>query len=956
MLGKIQKFFLYLIIVYAIIGFVVLPLVLKPQLVKILEEHTNTKVSISNVYFNPFVFKLEFHNVKIDDLNKKAVFSLESMTLNVNPSSLFVGAVHIHLFEIKNPTLNLVRNQDKTWNVLNILKKEKKVADNRSSSSSLKMPRVIIDTIRIVEGSTAFSDYTLPQVFRFGMKDIGLKIKNIDTKQNNNPKGSIRFYATMNDHGFIDFKSKIKHYRPFVTSGSLDFKANKLYTEWKYIKDMLNIEVADGTIHLHSQYSFNSSDINATEIKNASIDVYDLRIKPKNASPDILTLKSFTVADINAAPLKNRISIAQIVVNRLNVAVTRSKTNKIDWTEYLKVTLPQSKQKHTNVPEDKNSTLALLVQKISLQSSNITFKDKMLSKAATNSLNDININLYDINSKKGSWLKYDTSFKIDTKGLVRTKGKLRASPLKQIGSFDIEKISLQEFTPYLQESSYLSIEDGFFSAKGKTKYVKNRNAPDLDLEGSLKLDSLFINNTKENSLLFSLNSLGVKAYTLELFPNRLHVDEIDLNSFYLDAEIDKNRVLNFSKLMKKVAKKKRKVVKTSKVAKSNFPVKIDKVALALGSAKFQDYSIPIKFKTNIHNLNGVIYSLTNMNGEHTSINLHGDIDKYGSTRIQGSIDGLNPKKYTDINMNFKNLDLSAMSGYSAEFAGYEIDSGKLFLDLGYDIKDAKLKASNSLVIKKIKLGDEVEDENATHLPLGFVIGLLEDDKGIIDIDMPIDGNVDKPDFKYGKLVWNTFTNLITRAVTAPFKFLGAMLGINSDDLEYVAFEDGRSDISPMQREKMDRLAKIMIKRPKLLLKVKGVYDKQSDKVALQKEKLIALVLQKSGLKNKDEHQSAMTLDMLEEIYLDKSTKKELEKLRAKAGKEYRKELISACVAMMKVDKYALKNLANLRVKNLVAYLNKEKNIPLERIQVSKEIGEVQGERGFVNLDLNLAVQ
>jgi len=952
LLGKIQKFFLYFIIVYAIIGFIVLPLVLKPQLVKILQEHANTKVTIAKVYFNPFVFNLELHNVKIDDLNKKAIFSFESMTLNVNPSSLFIGAVHIHLFEIKNPKINLVRNQDKTLNVLNTLKKDKK----SSGSSSFKMPRVIVDTISIVEGNAAFSDYTLPQVFRFGMKNIGLKIKNIDTKQNKNPKGTIRFYATMNDNGFIDFRSNIKHYKPFATSGSLDFKANKLYTEWKYLKDMLNVEVADGKIYLHAQYSFNSSDINATEIKNASLRVNNLRIKPKNAPQNILTLKSFTVFDINAVPLQDKVSIAQIALNKLNIAISRSKTNKIDWIDYLKVTLPTSKKKTTTTQRDKNSTLALLVKKISLTSSNIDFKDKMLTKTATNSLNDININLYDFNSKKGSWLKYDTSFKIDKKGLVNTKGKLRASPLKQIGSFDIKKISLKELTSYLQESSYLSIEDGFFSAKGTTKYAKSRNTPDLDLEGSLKLDSVFINNTRENSLLFSLNSLGVKKCTLELFPNRVHVNEIDINSFYLDAEIDKNRVLNFSKLMKKVAKKKRKVVKKREKVKSNFPLKIDKVSVALGSAKFQDYSIPIKFKTNIHNLNGVIYSLTNMKGEHTLINLHGDIDKYGSTRIQGSIDGLNPKKFTDINMNFKNLDLSSMSGYSAEFAGYEIDSGKLFLDLGYNIEDAKLKASNNIVIKKIELGNEVEDENATHLPLGFVIGLLEDDKGVIDIDMPINGNVDKPDFKYGKLVWNTFTNLITRAVTAPFKFLGAMLGINSDDLEYVAFEDGRSDISPMQREKMDRLAKIMIQRPKLLLKVRGVYDKQSDKVALQKEKLIALVLQKSGLKNRDEHQSAMTLDMLEEIYLENSKKKELETLRAKAGKEYRKELIAACVSMMKVDKYALKNLANLRVKNLVAYLNKEKKIPLNRIHVSKEIGEVQSERGFVNLELNLAVQ
>jgi len=484
----------------------------------------------------------------------------------------------------------------------------------------------------------------------------------------------------------------------------------------------------------------------------------------------------------------------------------------------------------------------------------------------------------------------------------------------------------------------------------------------------LGLSSLFLQNTKEDTLLFSLDDLAVKDYTFELFPNRLYVNRVNVNSFYVDAKIDKNRVLNFSQLMKKSSSVKQTEVKEEKKKPQKselFPVRIDKIALALGSARFQDYSIPIKFKTDIHDLSGVIYSVTNMKAEHTLINLHGDIDKYGSTKIKGSIDGLDPKKFTDISMNFKNLDLSAMSGYSAEFAGYEIDSGKLFLDLGYNIINAKLKATNKIVIKKIELGDEIEDENVTHLPLGFVVGLLEDDKGVIDIDMPIDGNVDKPDFKYGKLVWNTFTNLVTRAVTAPFKFLGAMLGVNTDDLEYVAFESGSSTIAPMQREKLDRLAQIMRKRPKLVLNVDGVYAKRSDTKALQEAKLIALVLKKSGLKNKEEHQSAMTVTMLEEIYLENADTKSLQKLQNEIKKEtkeedyalvYRKKLIGTCTSMMKVSKEDLVNLANQRVMNLINYLAKEKKISTVRLQKTTKIEEVSEKDGFVNLALHLDVK
>jgi uncharacterized protein with PQ loop repeat len=966
-LKKIQKVFLYLIIVYAILGFIVLPLVLKPQLIKILQTQTKTKVTLSSLYFNPFLFKLRLSGLKIKNLQNKPLFSLKSLLIDVDPSSLVYGAVHIHLVELEKPEINLVRNRDKSINLINVLKQDKSHVEEKENNASVTLPRIIVERIGIEEGSIAFSDYTVADVFKFDIQNMGLRIENIDTAHNTHPKGKIRFYASLEDDGFIDLHSQIKHYEPFALHGDLDFKANKLYTEWRYVKKMLNIEVADGTIHLFTAFDFDTADINATKIDDTRVVVENLRLKPKGDYPDVLTLQNLTIGNIDAQPLKNDINISKIAINDLDVKVKRLKNGKIDWLSYVKINKKkedlQESVKENNT--SKRNPLLLNIANISLASSNITFKDEALHSEPINSINDININLHDINLKKGSWIDYTTSFKIDHKGSVTTKGKLRETPLKQIGSFKIKDISLKEITPYLQESSYVAIEDGLFSATGETSYEKSKNKPDLNLHGSLNLSSLFINDTKEKSLLFSLNSLDVKDYTLELFPNRLYVNSVNINSFYVDAEIDKNKMLNFAKLSKNKTKK---VIKntpsTKSTKKENFPFKVDKVLVALGSAKFQDFSIPLKFKTNIHNLNGVIYSLTNLKGEHTLINLHGDIDKYGSTRIEGSLDSLNPKKFTDIDMNFKNLDLSAMSGYSAAFAGYKIDSGKLFLDLEYNIIDSKLQAANKVVIKKIELGDEVADENVTHLPLGFVVGLLEDDKGVIDIDMPIDGDLNKPDFKYGKLVWNTFTNLITRAVTAPFKFLGSMLGINTDDLEYVAFESGRSSISPMQREKLDRLAVIMKKRPKLALEVSGVYDKRSDKYALQKEKLIALVLKKSGIKNKEEHQSAMTIDMLEEVYVENAKKDALQKFKAEIKKStekekfvlvYREKLITACINMMKVNQKELENLAKKRVQNLVLYLEKERAIAPARVKITPKIEEVKSENGFVNLELKLNI-
>ena len=964
MLRKFLKFFLYLTIAYAVVGFLILPIIIKSKLVETLQKQTKATVTLDSVSFNPFLFKLTLFDYKMQDAKKQELLSFDSLVVDVDPSALVYGAFALHSLELNAPYVNVVRNKDKSLNLLNILKVSNEKEKEADTKRSTVLPRIIINSVKINNGVVALTDKTLKDPYHFGVQNIGLRLKNVDTQENEKPKATLRLFAGFNDNGFIDIHTQVKHYEPFAASGVLDFKANKLYTEWRYVKDMLNIEVADGTITLHSEYAFDMKDLNATQIKNTQLSINNLRLKPKKSAQDILTMKRFALRDIYVLPLQSKVNIAAMIVDGLNVRAKRSASKAIDWMEYVKIN--QKTQSEKSVQKSTQTTpFSLFVKNVNLKNSNVSFEDNALTKPATNSINDISLQLHDINSSLGSWLGYALALNINHKGKVEARGDLRAEPLTQKGSFDIRNISLTEITPYLQEQSYLALDDGHFWAKGRTSYQKSEKKPDLRLQGSLKLGSLFLQNTQENALLFSLNTLAVKEYTLELFPNRLYVNKIDVNSFYVDAEIDKNRVLNFSKLMKKSADVNQTEQKKKPQKEKIFPVKIDKIAVALGSAKFQDYSIPIKFKTDIHNLNGVIYSLTNLKGEHTLINLHGDIDKYGSTKIKGSIDGLNPKKFTDINMNFKNLDLSAMSGYSAEFAGYEIDSGKLFLDLGYNILNSKLKATNKIVIKKIELGDEVEDENVTHLPLGFVVGLLEDDKGVIDIDMPIDGDVDKPDFKYGKLVWNTFTNLVTRAVTAPFKFLGAMLGIDTQDLEYVAFESGSSTIAPMQREKLDRLAEIMSKRPKLVLKVDGVYAKRSDTKALQEAKLIALVLIKSGLKNKEEHQSAMTVTMLEEIYLENADKKSLKKLQNSVKKEtkeedfalvYRKQLIGACTSMMKVSQDDLVNLAKKRVNNLINYLTQEKKIAVSRVHKTAKVEVVASENGFVNLALHLDVQ
>ena len=125
---------------------------------------------------------------------------------------------------------------------------------------------------------------------------------------------------------------------------------------------------------------------------------------------------------------------------------------------------------------------------------------------------------------------------------------------------------------------------------------------------------------------------------------------------------------------------------------------------------------------------------------------------------------------------FRNLEMTRLTPYSGKFVGRRIDSGRLALDLTYSIDNGKLMGNNQIVIERIELGEKIDSPDAVSLPLNLAIAILEDANGVIDIGLPVTGDLADPKFSYGQLMWKAFTNLITRLASAPFRALGALLG------------------------------------------------------------------------------------------------------------------------------------------------------------------------------------
>src|SRR5690606_5333909 len=213
-----------------------------------------------------------------------------------------------------------------------------------------------------------------------------------------------------------------------------------------------------------------------------------------------------------------------------------------------------------------------------------------------------------------------------------------------------------------------------------------------------------------------------------------------------------------------------------------------------GSANFADFSLRPNFATAIQQLNGHIGTLDNQSSKAAAVDIQGKVDKYAPVSIQGQLTPFDPLNSLDIATRFKHVELTTLTPYSGKFAGYRIRKGRLNLDLHYRIEQGQLNAENKLLLEDLQLGEQVDSKDAVDLPIRLAVALLKDTQGNIDIELPVQGNLNDPQFSVMPIVWQTLRNLVLRAAQAPFNFIAGLVGGSDADLSQVRFAAGSSEL------------------------------------------------------------------------------------------------------------------------------------------------------------------
>jgi len=467
------------------------------------------------------------------------------------------------------------------------------------------------------------------------------------------------------------------------------------------------------------------------------------------------------------------------------------------------------------------------------------------------------------------------------KGELELKGQLAPSPLKADLALDLKNFDLLPLQPYVTDYVNLRLVQAAVSSKARLQLETGKDGTvGGGFKGDVSVTRLSTVDKSSSNDFLSWKSLAFGGMDVNFKPFSLNVERVALDDFFARVIIDPNGRLNVQDVMRKEgeegkslteagtraqavkdAKAKAKEVAQAappaatapapkaapaKPAEPLPPIRIGKLLLSGGRVRFTDNFIKPNYTANLKELGGTVSGLSSDPAHNANVDLRGNVSG-APLLIAGRVHPLKQELSLDLRAEVRGMELSQLSAYADKYVGYGIEKGKMTFEVSYALENRQLKAENRLVLDQLTFGKESTNPDATRLPVNLAVALLSDRNGVIDINVPIGGSLDDPQFSLGGIILKVIGNAIMKTVTSPFALIGSLFG-GGEELSMLEFDQGRAALLPASEGKLKSLAKALTERPGLKLDITGRFDDAAEEGALKR---VALERKLRQMKTRD---------------------------------------------------------------------------------------------------------
>jgi hypothetical protein len=607
----------------------------------------------------------------------------------------------------------------------------------------------------------------------------------------------------------------------------------------------------------------------------STVKAYDFKMFEANGTNYFTT---FDTLVINLEPLKliqDKLEIEQIYLRGLMVK-TLMKNSTFNFDDLIAF---------HNTPDTSNvateeEPLKFSISNIELKDANIFFDDQDVGKETH--INDFSFAIPYVGWDQQEKSNADLKFNFKNGGYFETK--LNINPVD--GEFDaqvnVSDLSLKPFYEYAAVYTEISDFDGVLNSQIEIKGNTNDAIKSI-ISGHLEVDN-FKMTDKNNKLFLGAKKISSDLKAIDYHNSSYDIQNLDISESYTFFQLDSTSN-NFFRIFKLEDEQ---MASTDSENQSMSPSGSETPTLGTSDINYsiENFQVNSGVLDYTDNLTGQAfnYHLSEIKIDSDSISNRSKWLNIYSTMLlneRGTLKadiGIDPHNYynSTLDISVENFLLPDLNIYTNYYMGHSLLKGDMYYISKSKIIDGKIQSENKLLVKNASL--ENTKSGLYNLPLKFAFFLLTDKNGDVKLDIPVRGDLNDPQVNVGKIVWQTFKNVIGKTVAAPVNFLVGLVGGDPKELEEMEFSFNDTIPSDRQYRQLNKLLELERKKEELKITMNYYVDKSLQKEAIAAETIGLQFNEATGkdyLRNEEDYKvylinqvgsdSLSTVDMISQL-------------------------------------------------------------------------------------------
>jgi len=831
---------------YALVGFVVLPLLLPAQIAAAAKAALGRDAQIGAMRINPFLLSVAVEDFRLADVDGSPMVEAGELFVDLDLASAWKRAVVLD--DVRLAGLRLHAHVDAAGDLnlaaLGASPEEPVAAEPAPTEedASFAWPPITVKKLDLIDVRVGFRDDSVAEPFEFELGPLELSLVDLSTRPDSKSPYTLSATAPTGEklewNGFVTIN-------PLQSSGEIHLANLSLARLWRYVRGSLPLDLAVSSVDVATKYELQrEGDAIVVKLADGNLRVRTISVSASGVKSHLVALDSVAVDGVAIDVAGETVRVGRVALKGGNLNVSLDADGKTNFDRIFPGAEPSAEEPADATAPD--STWKVSIDAIDLSDFAVAFADHSVEPPLELSLDPIDVELTGVTTTPGEAFTVDAVVAVGEGGNLALALETQLEPLSVQGTIKASGLPLPAFQGYVSPFARLTIPSGAAGADGTVAIgIGENGATTVRYDGSLEILDLALREPEQPLDLLRWQRLGLNGVALDTGAATLAIETVEVVDPYAVVGLDDEGNLTIDRVVVTTAAAAGEgaAPPPSEAQDAGMRIHIGAVRLSGGTVEFTDRSVRPNFTTSLDELQVQLDGLRFDDLGGIVVDLSAKVDDDAPLSISGTISPPGHAEPTDVKVRLSGYDLKAVTPYVGRYVGYGVDKGKLTLELAYRLDKMTLVGANDVVAQRFSLGERVESADATTMPVKLALAVLRDGKGKIALNVPVRGDVNDPQFTLRGAILSTFTNILQRAVTSPFSILGSVVGIGADELSKIEFAAGSADLVGDEEKKIDGLAKALSARPGLQLEIRGVADTPTDAPALARAGLDAQLQQ-----------------------------------------------------------------------------------------------------------------